>query len=123
MAEEEEATEAAANPMAGPGGLLARQLSGIYSGFQEEAGVKAGTESGEPWQVAFRAAAAAGEVAYHICKIHVEHLNNRQSQLRCCASLLSEGQAPSTMEGRNLKHSPTLLSCLSSPYTSSSDFS
>ena len=50
------------DPMAGIRGALALELSSIYSRFQEEAGRSAGVEAGEPWQVAFRAAAAAGAV-------------------------------------------------------------
>lgn len=56
-AEEEKAEK---DPLAGAGGWLAQELTNIYGGFQEEAGKAAGVESGEPWQVAFRAAAAAG---------------------------------------------------------------
>ena len=49
-----------ADPLAGVSGLLAQQLSGIYAGYQEAAGKAAGVEAGETWQVAFRAAVAAG---------------------------------------------------------------
>ena len=40
--------------------MLAQQLSGVYAGYQEAAGKAAGVEAGETWQVAFRAAVAAG---------------------------------------------------------------
>ena len=45
-------------------GLLAQQLSGVYAGYQEAAGKAAGVEAGETWQVAFRAAVAAGALYY-----------------------------------------------------------
>ena len=64
--DKKEEKEQAADPMAGPGGLLARELSGIYAGFQEAAGTQAGVAAGEPWQVAFRAAAAAGAHDLHV---------------------------------------------------------
>ena len=56
----DEAEAEPADPLAGVGGWLARELSGIYAGYQEAAGKAAGVEAGETWQVAFRAAVAAG---------------------------------------------------------------
>lgn len=58
--EKSEEEKAEKDPLAGAAGWLAQELTGIYAGFQEEAGKATGVEAGEPWQVAFRAAAAAG---------------------------------------------------------------
>ena len=39
----------------------------MYAGYQEAAGKAAGVEAGETWQVAFRAAVAAGAAYKSLC--------------------------------------------------------